>query len=215
MKQLLTLGLFAVLALPAAERDRKIGEPGQFDYYLMTLSWSPAYCAGRTSGPNDPQCGTGRSFAFVLHGLWPQYLKTHEGSYWPQFCSTERGLPDARTMLDIMPSTSLIKHEWSRHGTCSGMDAKAYFDTARKAFGSIRIPARFQSPRDYITISPQDVKKEFLQANRGLTPNMIAVACSSNYLSEVRVCLDRNLKPIPCVGQRECRATTVRMPPVR
>lgn len=215
MKHLVTLGLFAALLLPAAERDRKIGEPGQFDYYLMTLSWSPAYCAGRTSSANDPQCGTGRSFAFVLHGLWPQYLKAHEGSYWPQFCSTAAGLPDARTMLDIMPSTGLIKHEWSRHGTCSGMDAKAYFDTARKAFASLRIPARFQSPKDYITISPQEVKKEFLQANPGMTADMMAIACSANYLSEVRVCLDRNLKPIPCTGQRECRATTVRVPPVR
>lgn len=215
MKTLLLLALCAATLLPAAERNAKIGEAGQFDYYLMTMSWSPAYCAGRTSSPNDPQCGTGRSFAFVLHGLWPQYDKPRNGSGWPQFCTNDKGLADPRTMLDIMPALGLIKHEWTRHGTCSGMDADNYFKTARKAFASVKIPTRFQSPKDYITISPEDVRKEFLQANPGLSANMIAVSCSANYLSEVRVCLDKNLKPIPCTGQRECRAATVRMPPVR
>ncbi len=215
MRYLLCLGLFAVSVLSGAERDKKIGEPGQFDYYLMTMSWSPAYCAGKTTRPNDPQCGTGRSFSFVLHGLWPQYTHPKNGSGWPQFCTTDKGLSDPKTMLDIMPSLTLINHEWTRHGTCSGMNADNYFKTARKALQSIKVPARFQAPKEYFTISPGEVKKEFLQANPGLTAGMIAISCSANFLSEVRVCLDKNLKPIPCTGQRECRASSVRVPPVR
>ncbi|QOY88303.1 ribonuclease T2 family protein [Paludibaculum fermentans] len=215
MKHLLCLGLLAVSVLSGAERDKKIGEPGQFDYYLMTMSWSPAYCAGKTTRPNDPQCGTGRSFSFVLHGLWPQYTQPKNGSGWPQFCTTDKGLSDPKTMLDIMPSLSLINHEWTRHGTCSGMNADNYFKTARKALQSIKVPARFQAPKEYFTISPVEVKKEFLQANPGLTAGMIAISCSANFLSEVRVCLDKNLKPIPCTGQRECKASSVRVPPVR
>ncbi|MGJ5818882.1 ribonuclease T2 family protein [Paludibaculum fermentans] len=215
MKHLLCLGLLAVSVLSGAERDKKIGEPGQFDYYLLTMSWSPAYCQGRNTGPNDPQCGLDRSFSFILHGLWPQYTKPKNGSGWPQFCTTDKGLSDPKTMLDIMPSLSLINHEWTRHGTCSGMNADNYFKTARKALQSIKVPAKFQSPKEYFTISPGEVKKEFLQANPGLTAGMIAISCSANFLSEVRVCLDKNLKPIPCTGQRECKASSVRVPPVR
>ncbi|MGC4055009.1 MAG: ribonuclease T2 [Paludibaculum sp.] len=215
MKHLLCLGLLAVSVLSGAERDKKIGEPGQFDYYLLTMSWSPAYCAGRTTKATDPQCGTGHSFAFVLHGLWPQYTKPQNGSGWPQFCTTDKGLSDPKTMLDIMPSLSLINHEWTRHGTCSGMDADNYFKTARTALLSIKVPPKFQAPKEYFTISPGEVKKEFLQENPGMTPGMIAISCSANFLSEVRVCLDKNLKPIPCTGQRECKASSVRVPPVR
>ncbi|MBI5085479.1 MAG: hypothetical protein HZB13_12880 [Acidobacteria bacterium] len=54
-----------------------------------------------------------------------------------------------------------------------------------------------------------------LLPNSGLGASSVVVTCSSNYLSEVRVCMDRNLKPVPCVGQRECRVSSVRMPPVR
>lgn len=215
MKNLLCLGLLAVSLLSGAKRDKKIGEPGQFDYYLLTMSWSPAYCAGKGDASNDPQCAPGRNFAFVLHGLWPQYNKPQQGSGWPQFCSTDKGLQDPKTMLDIMPALGLIKHEWAKHGTCSGMNADGYFSTARKAFQSIKVPAKFQLPKEYITIGPAAVKKEFLQANPGMTANMIAISCSANFLSEVRVCMDKNLKTIPCTGQRECKAASVRVPPVR
>src|ERR1044071_584072 len=53
----------------------KQGEPGKFDFYVLALSWSPSFCeASRERNPNrnDPQCGA-RPYAFVVHGLWPQY----------------------------------------------------------------------------------------------------------------------------------------------
>jgi ribonuclease T2 len=209
------LVLLLALSLPAAERNAKIGEAGKFDYYLLTLSWSPAYCATTGDGRNDPQCAPERKFAFVLHGLWPQYARSTNGSMWPQYCSSEPGLRDPKTILDIMPSPNLIRHEWTRHGTCSGLDAEGYFSTARKAMQSIRIPPRFAAPKEYMNPSPGEVTQEFLKANPGLTEDGISIGCSSNYLSEVRICLDRNLKPIRCASKRDCRATNVRMPPVR
>ena len=213
MCRLLCLGLLLAFSLSSA--DQKIGEAGKFDYYLLTLSWSPAYCASTGDGRKDPQCDVGRKFSFVLHGLWPQYTRSTNGSMWPQFCTTEPGLRDPKTMLDIMPSTSLISHEWTRHGTCSGLDAEGYFATARKAMKSVKIPPRYLAPREYLNLSPATVKKDFLKANAGMKADGIAIACSSNFLSEVRVCLDRDLKPIPCTGQRECKASSVRIPPVR
>ena len=54
--------------------------PGQFDYYVLALSWSPSYCAGEAGQNDQQQCAPGRRFAFVVHGLWPQYNKG-----WPEF----------------------------------------------------------------------------------------------------------------------------------
>ncbi len=207
----LAAGLILSIGASAQSRER-IGQPGQFDQYILALSWSPAYCAESGSRPgNDAQCGPGRHFAFVLHGLWPQY----NNGRWPQFCSDAQGLKSPSIMLDIMPAPSLIRHEWERHGTCSGLSAEAYFSLARKAFNSIRIPARFESLSAPIVISPAELKREFIQANGKLKEDGVTVQCSARYLSEVRICLDKNLRPASCHEQRECRAKEVRLPPVR
>lgn len=215
MRCLLLLALLPALCASGADRRNKVGEPGKFDYYMLTLSWSPAYCAATGDVRNDPQCAPGRKFSFVLHGLWPQYARATNGAMWPQYCSGERGLRDPKAMLDIMPSLDLIRHEWTKHGTCTSLGAEGYFATARRAMESVKIPPRFVAPEQYLNPSPAAVKSEFVKANRGLSPASIAISCSSNYLSEVRICMDRELKPIPCSGQRECRAQSVRMPPVR
>jgi ribonuclease I len=56
---------------------------GQFDYYLLSLSWSPQHCAERTGPLNDPQCATTRHYNFIVHGLWPQY----ESGGFPESCA--------------------------------------------------------------------------------------------------------------------------------
>ena len=53
------------------------GTPGDFDFYVLALSWSPSFCEaaserGNSSRGIQTQCA-GRPFSFVVHGLWPQY----------------------------------------------------------------------------------------------------------------------------------------------
>ena len=136
----------AACALGAAGSAAARGpQPGQFDYYALALSWSPTYC-GSNSGQHDAQqCGRGRRYGFVLHGLWPQWQRG-----WPEFCATGSSwLAEdiVRRMLDIMPSRQLVIHEWKKHGTCSGLDQQAYFALARRLFSLVQIPARYRSPR--------------------------------------------------------------------
>jgi ribonuclease T2 len=52
---------------------------GQFDFYVLALSWSPGFC--ENSGSRSRQCDSGRGLGFVTHGLWPQ----NEQGY-PSFC---------------------------------------------------------------------------------------------------------------------------------
>jgi len=210
MRSFSTLALTLLLAAAAAcgQQPRRQGEPGRFDSYILALSWSPGFCDSR---PGDPQCAPGRRFSFIVHGLWPQY---HNGR-WPEFCSTEPGLTNIDSMLDIMPSRSLIRHEWDKHGTCTGLDAQGYFKLLRKTFESVRIPERFKRLDKWILIAPGEMKREFIGANPGMTASMMSVQCGRNVLSEVRICLDKNLQPAPCVAQPECRAEKMRVPPVR
>ena len=95
----------------------------------------------------DQQCG-GRPFAFVVHGLWPQY---EQG--FPSYCQVPAPRLDRAIVggaLDLMPSPRLVFHEWDRHGTCSGLSPHAYFETVRKARAAVKIPA------DYLELGQAD-----------------------------------------------------------
>lgn len=201
-------------ALLAQDRNSPRGRAGEFDYYVLSLSWSPEYCAGPNGGRDPGQCGEHRQFGFITHGLWPQYQR----GGWPQFCSTER--MDGRLMdalLPLMPSPRLIRHEWSKHGTCSGFDSAGYFRQVRKAYESVRIPPPYQEPRDAIRQTSAELRASFRAANPGLPGNGFAVYCSGRFLSEVRICLDKDLKPRPCgSGIRDgCRAPELIVRPLR
>jgi ribonuclease T2 len=185
------------------------GQPGKFDYYLLTLSWSPEFCHSPAHA-SKPECQSGHR-GFVVHGLWPQYV---QGGY-PENCATAPGLSNPSEMADIMPDAGLVGHEWNTHGTCSGLDAESYFKLLRQAFTSVKIPGRFQAVRENFSIPPQQVKDEFVQANPGFSAEDMTVSCGNNYLTAVSMCLTKDLKPIACQNLRDCRANVIRVTPIR
>src|SRR5262245_12923559 len=86
----------------ASAQDRRQNKPGQFDFYLLALSWSPTFCEASAEKGRAPkeQCGV-RPYSFVVHGLWPQYERG-----FPEFCQNPPPRLDRRivsTMLDLMP----------------------------------------------------------------------------------------------------------------
>src|SRR5215813_13759450 len=154
-------------------------QPGDFDYYLLALSWSPTYCADVGDERRDLQCSSsgGRPYAFVLHGLWPQYERG-----WPSNCSSpDRGYvpgPVADRMLDIMPSRRLVFHEYRSHGTCSGLGVDAYFDLARQFYEKVKIPPRFVNVTDErMFVGVSELIADFAAANPDLKPDMMSVQC--------------------------------------
>ncbi len=215
--KLLAVALLMIFGLPAAEarQDR----PGDFDYYALALSWSPTFCASDAGRRDRQQCAPGRRFAFVVHGLWPQYERG-----WPADCATrERWVPDRQIgdMLDIMPSKRLIIHEWKKHGTCSGLRQDQYFGLTRLLFERVKIPARYLSPNDPVRVAPAQLVNDFLKTNRDLRRDMISVQCGNSRdrarLREVRICFNRRGEFITCGDneRRQCRAETLILPPVR
>jgi len=192
------VAVVALLAVPAYAKHKKHKPPpptpGVFDYYVMSLAWSPQYCAGGSTGASDPQCGTSRHYGFVLHGLWPQYQHGY-----PQSCSTTPvGDAVVDGIVDIMPSPQLVRHEWSKHGTCSGLTPEAYFNTARTAYAGVKIPGTYTDLKTVLHASVPDIEQAFHGANPDLDASKMAVLCSGKFLQEVRVCLDNDLHARDC-----------------
>jgi ribonuclease T2 len=211
--------LLAALALAASAnaRHRKStgGEPGTFDYYLLSLSWSPAFCL---SDPAAAECNGPRRFGFIVHGLWPQYEMG-----WPEKCNVHQQVADdvVAGVADIMPARGLVYHEWSAHGTCSGLNAQDFFALLRRAYAGIAIPASLAGVSRQIEQSPGAIAAEFLHANPRLAAQSIVVTCSRQEvprLREVHICLDRDLNPRACsadAARGACRAATLIVAPIR
>ena len=186
-----------------------------FDFYVLSLSWSPSYCEAEGEDANRQQCASARPYAFVVHGLWPQFERGY-----PENCRTdEEGVDNAtlRTLYDIMPSAGLIRHQWRKHGSCAGLSQDDYFDVLRAAREAVAIPAEFRRLDAHRTLDPDDAERAFLAANPALTGEGVAVTCDRRFLREVRICLTKDLafRECPEVDRRACRLDKVVMPPVR
>ncbi|KAH6824690.1 Ribonuclease T2 family protein [Perilla frutescens var. hirtella] len=109
-----------------------------FDFFYFVQQWPASYCDTRrsccypTTGKPDED--------FSIHGLWPNY----NSGKWPQNCDSDSSL-DKSQISDMMsrmqkewptlacPSRDGMAfwgHEWTKHGTCTPLDAHAYFETA-------------------------------------------------------------------------------------
>ena len=207
-----------ITAAPAQDqrREQRQHQPGKFDFYVLALSWSPTFCqANAERGREAPEQCAARPYSFVVHGLWPQYERG-----FPRACQVPAPRLNRNimsSMLDLMPAPRLVYSQWDSHGTCSGLDAQAYFDLVRKDRNAVNIPESYESLKAPITVDPDEVEEAFAKANPGLSRSAIAVTCDSTRLSEVRICMSKDLKFRDCaeIDRRACRRERLIMPPVR
>ncbi len=188
---------------------------GDFDYYVMSLSWSPNWCAQTGDGRGDPQCDAGRGLSFTLHGLWPQF----EAGY-PSYCRTGARDPsraETAAMADIMGGAGLAFHEWKKHGRCSALEARDYFALSRKAYGAVVIPDVFKGLGRDVGLPASVVEDAFIEANPGLLRDQITVTCDAGMIEEVRLCLTTDLQPRACGADvvRDCTLSDAVMEAVR
>jgi ribonuclease T2 len=212
---LLALALAATGAAQAKGSHHKRHRPpanvsGRFDYYVMSLSWSPTFCE---THQDNPQCG--QHFGFVLHGLWPQY----ESGGYPQDCATSERLTDeARTLgLTVFPTEQLMAHEWQKHGTCSGSPALAYFRAAESAHASVKLPPELEPGSESRKMTGAQIARLVRDANPAITGQGLALVCDRQELTELRVCLSKDLSPRACGRQvnGSCGAGPVQLPGAR
>lgn len=213
MRQIYAGIVAAILTSAAAPPVVADGVPGDFDFYVLALSWSPTYCTIEGS-PEDAQCGIER-FGFIAHGLWPQYERGY-----PDYCRSSMSdrVPNAiaREVFDIVPSRGLVRHQWRKHGICSGLGHAEYYDHIRNAFEKIVIPTEYVNPDRHRSLNPATVERAFLDANPGLSADSIAVTCKRGHLADVRICLTKDLEYRACheVNRKGCRASRIKIPGV-
>nr|WP_256435698.1 ribonuclease [Agrobacterium sp. AGB01] len=201
---------------PVGTPTRTLPKSTGFDFYVLSLSWSPSYCASSEGAGNRQQCGTNRRYGFVVHGLWPQ----NENGY-PQFCSSSEPerVPDAlgRSMFDIMPSMGLIGHQWRKHGSCSGLSQKDYFAATRAAFDAVKLPPTISQGQNNQTISADGLEKAFIAANPRMSQHGISISCDGGRFEEVRICLTQDLQFRACqqVDSQGCQTKQMTIPPIR
>ena len=211
MRPLIALLLAATLYAAPSHADGEAA--GDFDYYVLSLSWSPTFCALEGEERDNPQCD--RALGWVLHGLWPQYENG-----WPSYCrTTERNPSRSQTeeMVDIMGSSGSAWHQWKKHGVCSGLSSADYYALARQAFGMIRKPPVLRKLNKPVTLPASLIEEAFLQSNSKLTADMITITCKDNRIQEARICLTKDLERRKCGRDtiRDCSMTKALFDPVR
>ncbi|MCV2867627.1 ribonuclease T2 [Defluviimonas sp. WL0002] len=207
--------LIAALLLAATPAWSEGERAGDFDYYILSLTWSPGWCEREGDLRRAPECRSGADRGFTLHGLWPQY-----DFGWPSWChggGRDPSWTDVELIAGLMGSADLARHEWRKHGTCSGLDADAYFDLSRRAYDGVNLPDALQSLDRDVTLPASVVEDAFVEANPDLDRNAITITCKQGMIAEARICLTRDLEPRPCGldAQRDCRMPNALMPAVR
>jgi ribonuclease T2 len=194
-------------------RPRGASQPGDFDFYVLSLSWSSGFCATGGADKGKAQCDPGAGLGFVVHGLWPQYERG-----FPQDCGPA-GRSPSRIALDqasgLFPDMGLARYEWRKHGTCSGKSPSDYFADVRRARDSIIVPPQFKTARGDQTWTPVDILRAFESANPRLRPGMSAVGCRAGVLQEVRFCFSKDLREFracPEVARQTCRTREITAP---
>lgn len=207
--------VFLFLLLWATALRAEGERAGGFDYYVLALSWSPTWCAIEGDARGSPQCDATEDYGWVLHGLWPQY---HRG--WPEFCRTSHAPPSRRMtgeMVDIMGSSGLAWYQWKKHGSCSGLSPVQYYALAREAYDNVSRPDVFRKLTTPVRLPARVVEEAFLKANPEWERDMLTITCRDGRIQEARLCLSKDLKPVPC-GQdvvRDCRLKDALFDPVR
>ncbi len=201
----------------AQPRNDRGGQPGDFDFYVLALSWSPGFC--ELDGDRDrnrEQCADGAGLGFVVHGLWPQ----NERGF-PSECGPAGRTP-SRIALDqakgLFPSEGLARHQWRKHGTCSGSSPSDYFADTRRAREKVAIPPALAMAGREQNWTAIDIERAFVDANPGLRTDMMSIACRRGVLQEVRICLSkdlRNFRMCEEVDRSGCRTRDITVPAPR
>ncbi len=182
------------------------------DHFVMALSWSPTWCA-EAPREDAAQCRPGRDLGWVLHGLWPQAPRG-----WPEYCATPHSAPspaELDSVADLFPSRGLARHQWRKHGSCSGLSVADYFALSRRAYEALNRPPAFRALDQPVRLPADLVEEAFLAANPALDGSAVVVTCAQGRVDELRLCLTTDLRPRPCTAQvasRACGLTDALLP---
>lgn len=205
-----------ILFLLTATLARAEGESaGDFDYYVLALSWSPTWCALEGDARGARQCDDDADAGWTLHGLWPQYE-----AGWPSFCPTAHRPPSrilTAAQADLFGSGGAAWYQWRKHGACAGLAAEDFYRLARVAYGRVNRPEVLRRLDRAVRLPAAVIEAAFLEANPGWTADMVTITCKQGHIQEARICLTRDLEPRVCGPDavRDCGLRDALFAPIR
>jgi ribonuclease T2 len=219
VRRVLILTLFVLIAVASFASKHSSGSasskadntPGQFDYYQLTLSWAPEFCATQGANRSYSECDPNKHYGLVVHGLWPQ----NDNGSWPQNCTSAQPVSNdiVREMLPIMPARGLIQHEWATHGTCSGLSTQDYFSHVQQLYKQVKIPQQFQQPKQEMELDPRKIEQSFTAAN-GAPQGAFKVSCKNGALVEIDACCTKDFQYRACgKSSGKCNVPQVKVLP--
>ena len=197
-------------AIPWA--DANVG----FDYYVLALSWQPAFCETQ---PGKEECETQTASRFdatnfALHGLWPTISGDDDFTF--SYCDVTQGvirqdragdwcemseltLSDAvwQDLTITMPGAAscLHHHEWYKHGVCTGMSPDAYYALSNalvERFAATDFNS-YVAARVGEEVSRRDLLNQFNAEFGDGASDYLSLRCSKldgiNLLSEIQIVL--------------------------
>ena len=206
----------AVAMAPAFPQTAPPAATAPFDYYVMTLSWSPGFCDLGGEEKSPQQCAAGSGDGFVVHGLWPNNRYAAN----PEDCalSADAKAADLALARGLYPDDGLASYEYRKHGACTGLSASDYFAAVRYARGQLNIPPILQAPREGLHVSPDELEQDFIAANANLTAGAMAITCRRGELVDVRFCISKDLRAFascPKVAGHTCHRASLVVAPLR
>lgn len=199
---------------------RLAGNAKEFELYVLAQSWQPEFCHGKEKV--YPGCKSPLPYwrkHFTMHGLWPE----RESGAPPGFCGGEpfdadrvekeigfdalkEFWPDVK-FSDASPEyPDFWKHEWTRHGTCSGLSQVEYFSHAVNLIrnGTVETPSLVQESVGK-SVAIADLRSAFSSGGSGSSKPAAVLKCmdGGDVLSQVFSCWSKDEKNVP-VARREC-----------
>ena len=189
--------------------------PGKFDYYVLALSWQPAFCETR---PNKTECVSQDENGFdaknfVLHGLWPN-VRNRGKSYgycnvpekfrkrsWCDLPALKLSKGVRKRLRTFMPGSAscLQRHEWYKHGSCSGLSPDEYYALTDKL---VRMVSETEFSKFISANIGRYVKrnavlnafdKEFGKGSRSFLELKCKTKKGIKFLTEIRIYLRKDL----------------------
>ena len=193
----------------------------EWDVLIFTQQWPVTTCFHWRETDKNHECTLPQQKEFwTIHGIWPTKL----GHFGPSFCNKsaefdEKQLKNIEDDLeefwpdidgeDANKANWLWKHEWLKHGTCAATldelnNELKYFGQGiewRESFsmGSILDNAGIHPDSNNTVVAIQSA----LLNGLGKNPSIHCLyddKSDVSYLSEIRICFDKQLELIDCDG---------------
>jgi len=195
----------------SADTGGSAAATGDFDYYLLSLSVAPSFCALSAKNAAKEECRSLTEADFqqtplTVHGLWPNRARVSVNRQ-PHDCEGAPfgalSDPVQTALRRYMPGgPGLERYEWRKHGACSGLSPESYFGSvarlAQHANETIGAAMRSKGILGHTLVIT-----DLLAAVNPALAAAIVVDCQQprggggSLVDEIRIVLSKDLEPMP------------------